>query len=300
MLEKIVGNAAVIQAIQAALSTGRLSHSILLIGEQGTGTGFAARSLAADYLAPNGGAAANRVMKGQSEDCLEVFGEGASGEIKIDRIREIRRNIFSTSLSSSGRVVIIYQAQHFNSSSANALLKVLEEPPEGVIFILTASSAAAVLPTIRSRCIAFSFSPVTNTECVQYLHQQRPECRNAEFLAEVFGGKIGSALACTDDPIRKSILDDALRLASFASKGATYNSMVLLSSREGDKPAAKILLEDLQGICSATLRGCSVSELSAQQAAYILPIAQQAHQKLTANVNAKLVFAWMAAKLRQS
>ncbi len=299
MLEHIVGNAAVIDAIQAALSTGRLSHSILFTGEQGTGIGFAARCLAADYLYPHGGAAADRVLKGQAEECLEVFGEGASGEIKIERIREIRRKVFSTALSTTGRVVIIHHAQSFNSSSANALLKVLEEPPEGVVFILTASSAAAVLPTIRSRCVAFSFAPVCRADCVQYLHRHRPQCRNAEFLAEVFGGKIGTALACIDDPIRKSLLDDAMRIASFAAQGKAYSILACLAPREDDRAAAKQLLEDLQGICAAVLRGADLAALSPQKAAGTLTIAQQATQKLAANGNTKLVFTWTAAKIRQ-
>lgn len=61
----------------------------------------------------------------------------------------------------NGRAVIFYGAQKMNASSANALLKVLEEPPEGVLFVLTATSAAAVLPTIRSRCAIYPIAPVT-------------------------------------------------------------------------------------------------------------------------------------------
>ena len=62
----------------------------------------------------------------------------------------------SLSSDAEGRVLFIYGAQNLNGASANAMLKIMEEPPEGVMFLLTASSAAAVLPTIRSRCAAYT------------------------------------------------------------------------------------------------------------------------------------------------
>ena len=298
MLQTVSGNDAAINALKAALESGRLSHSVLLCGEQGTGTGYAARCLAADYLYPNDATAAAQVMRGHAPACLEVEGEGASGEIKIDTIRKVRSEIFHTALTAEKRVVIIYQAQNFNLPSANALLKVLEEPPEGVLFILTASSAAAVLATIRSRCIAFSFAPVSVQECAAYLVQQRKGCRNAAFLAQVFGGKIGTALACVDDPLRKAALDEALRMAQLCAARDAYSLLVMLSQKEKDKPAAKLLLGDLQCICAAVLRGASELSLSPRLAAAILPLAQTASHRLSANVNTKLVFADLAAHLR--
>ena len=69
-------------------------------------------------------------------------------------MREAREAIQRSALSTdaAGRVLFIYGAQNLNGSSANAMLKIIEEPPEGVLFLLTATSAATVLPTIRSRC----------------------------------------------------------------------------------------------------------------------------------------------------
>ncbi len=297
MLDCIAGNALTVQALQAALHAGRLSHSVLLYGEKGTGTGFAARCLAADYLYPNSPMEANKVMTGQSEECIEVAGEGASGEIRIDSIRQIRKEIFSTALTAAGRVVIVYDTQNFNGFSANALLKVLEEPPEGVLFILTASNAAAVLPTIRSRCVSFSFGAVSMEECASYLRKHRPTGRGQEFLSQVFGGKIGTALECIDDPQRKGIFDDALRLAQCAEKGNAYDAMLLLNRWEKDKPAAKQLLEDVQAVSAACMRGIPVQGLSASKAAPIGKLCQQVRQQLMANANAKLVFCYLAAQL---
>ena len=104
-LDSLLGNETLKESLSAALAAGRLSHSILLCGEAGTGAGFAARCLAADYLYPNGGASAAQVLAGQSPEYLLLAGEGVSGDIRVDRVREVRREIFNTALSAGGRAV---------------------------------------------------------------------------------------------------------------------------------------------------------------------------------------------------
>ena len=140
MLERIAGNRELKQDLKTALGSGRIAHSILLVGEPGCGAGFAARCLAADYLYPNGGPHAEAVLRGQDTESIVGRGEGASGQIKVEAIRDARQNIQKSALSSDaeGRVLFIYGAQNLNGASANAMLKIMEEPPEGVMFLLTA------------------------------------------------------------------------------------------------------------------------------------------------------------------
>ena len=114
---------------------------------------------------------AAQVLAGQSPEYLLLAGEGVSGDIRVDRVREVRREIFNTALSAGGRAVHIKGADKLNGASANALLKVLEEPPEGVLFILTAPSEANVMATIRSRCCAYSLAPVAEEVCAAYLEE---------------------------------------------------------------------------------------------------------------------------------
>ena len=146
MLARLAGNHALKQDLSAALRSGRLPHSILLVGEPGCGASFAARCLAADYLYPAGGPHAEAVLRGEDAESITVRGEGVSGQIKVERIRDARDRIQRSALSAdaAGRVLFIYGAQALNGSSANAMLKIMEEPPEGVLFLLTASSAAGV------------------------------------------------------------------------------------------------------------------------------------------------------------
>ena len=76
MLGRLAGNHALKQDLNTALRSGRLPHSILLVGEPGCGAGFAARCLGADYLYPQGGAHAEAVLRGQDSECLTIRGEG--------------------------------------------------------------------------------------------------------------------------------------------------------------------------------------------------------------------------------
>ena len=76
MLERIAGNRELKQDLKTALGSGRIAHSILLVGEPGCGAGFAARCLAADYLYPNGGPHAEAVLRGQDTESIVVRGGG--------------------------------------------------------------------------------------------------------------------------------------------------------------------------------------------------------------------------------
>ena len=99
MLERLAGNTALKSELGAALGAGRLPHAILLVGEPGCGAGFAARCLAADYLYPQGGPHAEAVLKKEDTECLVLQGEGASGQIAVKRVREMREAIQRSAMS---------------------------------------------------------------------------------------------------------------------------------------------------------------------------------------------------------
>ncbi len=298
-LERLLGNETLKESLSAALRAGRLSHSILLCGEAGVGAGFAARCLAADYLYPQGGDGAAQVLAGQSPECLLVAGEGASGEIKVERVREVRREIFNTSLSAAGRVVLVAGAEKLNRSGANALLKVLEEPPEGVLFLLTAAGEAGVLATIRSRCCIYSLAPVSEEVCAAYLRQHVPRLEDADRCAALFGGKIGAAVKCLSAEEGRARLADALALAALAEQRDAYGALTLLRKYEKERFAAQDLLGLLRCVCSAALRGSAAakSPLSPARAARCTEAAREAAQRLTANGNGRLTLTLLAARL---
>ena len=116
--------------------------------------------------------------------------------IKAEDVRDVVSFLMKKSFNDNWRVVIVDTADDFNVFSANALLKILEEPPAKSILLLLSSSPARLLPTIRSRCAKLSLSPLKNTEVASLLRRYMPELKEKEVkgLAEISGGSIGRAM----------------------------------------------------------------------------------------------------------
>lgn len=318
MLERIAGNEELKSSIRRMLEGRRLTHSILLVGEAGLGAGFAARCVAADYLYPQGGAPAEALLRGECcravakagkrdsgqietgivREAISVTGMGSGGRYLVGQVTAMRSEIFNTSLSAEGRAVLLYHVERMNEESANALLKVMEEPPEGVLFLLTADSLAGVLPTIRSRCISFAVAPVSPEDCARYCTAQGVGAKDAALYSALFDGHIGTVLAAARDEARREQVDRALALAKAAAARDSYAAAVLLAAYEKDKAGASALLADFRAVAAAGLRDSPHSPVEGETARKALGAADAAMQQIGAQVNPKIVLSVLAAKFR--
>ena len=318
MLERIAGNEELKSSIRRMLEGRRLTHSVLLVGEAGLGAGFAARCVAADYLYPQGGAPAEALLRGECcravakagkrdsgqietgivREAISVTGMGSGGRYLVGQVTAMRSEIFNTSLSAEGRAVLLYHVERMNEESANALLKVMEEPPEGVLFLLTADSLAGVLPTIRSRCISFAVAPVSPEDCARYCTAQGVGAKDAALYSALFDGHIGTVLAAARDEARREQVDRALALAKAAAAKDSYAAAVLLAAYEKDKAGASALLADFRAVAAAGLRDSPHSPVEGEAARKALGAADAAMQQIGAQVNPKIVLSVLAAKFR--
>ena len=318
MLERIAGNEELKSSIRRMLEGRRLTHSVLLVGEAGLGAGFAARCVAADYLYPQGGAPAEALLRGECcravakagkrdsgqietgivREAISVTGMGSGGRYLVGQVTAMRSEIFNTSLSAEGRAVLLYHVERMNEESANALLKVMEEPPEGVLFLLTADSLADVLPTIRSRCISFAVAPVSPEDCARYCTAQGVGAKDAALYSALFDGHIGTVLAAARDEARREQVDRALALAKAAAARDSYAAAVLLAAYEKDKAGASALLADFRAVAAAGLRDSPHSPVEGETARKALGAADAAMQQIGAQVNPKIVLSVLAAKFR--
>ena len=223
---------------------------------------------------------------------------GSNGRYLVSQVKAMRSEIFNTSLSTEGRAVLLYHVERMNEESANALLKVMEEPPEGVLFLLTADSLASVLPTIRSRCVSFAVAPVSPAQCARYCAAQGVEKKDAALYSELFDGHIGTVLAAAQDEARRAQVDQALALAKAAAGRDSYAAGVLLSAYEKDKAGAIALLTDFRAVAASGLQGSPRSPLQGEAAQKALSLADTAIQHLTAQVNPKITLAVLAARMR--
>ena len=119
-----------------------------------------------------------------------------SNIIKIDDVREVVSFLSKKSFNDNWRVVIVDSADDLNNSSANALLKILEEPPHKSILILLSHNPGKLLPTIRSRCAHLSLSSLKETEVQSLIRRYLPDLSEKEVkgLAQISKGSIGRAI----------------------------------------------------------------------------------------------------------
>ena len=172
-LSRIVLQPRVRDFLAAAFVEGHLSHAYLFLGVPGSGMLEAADALAQCIVCPNGG-------DGTCDECIRVahhthpdvrhFAPGGVAGYLVDQVREIVEDVSLTPVRATSKVYILDGVDRMRGTAANALLKTIEEPPEGVTFILVARSADAVLPTIVSRCQQVPFrvvSPSVAQEAVE-------------------------------------------------------------------------------------------------------------------------------------
>jgi DNA polymerase-3 subunit delta' len=104
----------------------------------------------------------------------------------------------------SHKICLIDQADSMTQEAANALLKTLEDPPDHCLFLLIASHPEHLLPTLRSRCIALRFSPLSSASIYEFLRNRTDrEEADAQLIAAFSEGRLGSALSC--DPIELKV-----------------------------------------------------------------------------------------------
>lgn len=134
-----------------------------------------------------------KILSGNHPDVLIV--EPTGNFIKIDQIRALCRTLTIKPYEAGFRIIIISNAQSLNPESSNALLKILEEPPDRTIFVLTAVQLSDLLPTIVSRCQNVRFNPVSPQKIEIFLSETLGVNQSdAEILAPMANGSLSKAM----------------------------------------------------------------------------------------------------------
>lgn len=215
-MNPLVGHRAATAAFAAAMAGGRLHHAWLIAGAPGIGKARFAAAAALRLLAEAAGPApatapldvpddhpvARLVAAGSHPDFvrLERPEDAVTGALKrsipIEQVRQLLRRFATTPSLSPRRVVLIDGAEDMERAAANALLKALEEPPAGTVFLLVSHAPGRLLPTIRSRCRLLALQPLADAETATVLRAERPDLAVDEIaaLAAAAGGAPGTAL----------------------------------------------------------------------------------------------------------
>ena len=141
------------------------------------------------------------IKEGEALSENELKGLKKSAVIRIDDVRTINDFLSKKSADNNWRIVIIDSIDDMNASSANAVLKILEEPPAKSILLLISHNPGRLLPTIKSRCAKLLLSPLAGNVIASLLRRYRPELSEKEIagLQEICSGSIGKALIYSDN-----------------------------------------------------------------------------------------------------
>jgi DNA polymerase-3 subunit delta' len=233
------------QALLTAMSRGRLHHAWLISGPEGVGKATlayrAARRLLGARPSPAHGPLGaapddpvSRLVAGRAHPDLLVLQREAEDakprkQIPVEEARELPEFFAKTPAMAAWRVAIVDAADDLNSSGANALLKILEEPPERGIILLACHRPGALIATIRSRCRLLRFNPPAVERTAPWLVERSGVgAGEAALLAAMAGGAPGRAW----------------RLASAGALEADAAAVALLAALPNTEPAAVLALAD--------------------------------------------------------
>lgn len=207
--DDVVGQQAVTQTLKTQLQTGKLSHAYLFTGSRGTGKTSSAKILAkavncenpADGNPCNCCSACRAIDAGTCMDVLEIDAASNNG---VDNVRDLRDDAVYTPSQVKMRVYIIDEVHMLSISAFNALLKIIEEPPEHLLFILATTELHKVPSTILSRCQRFSFRRIGQEDIaarLQYVAYQENialEDSAARVIARLADGGMRDGLSLLD------------------------------------------------------------------------------------------------------
>ena len=218
---QVVGHKWAVELLERSLANGRTAHAYLLLGLPQIGKTTLALNFAQVLNCLGEGKPC-----GQCRSCLKIAHgnhpdvrviEAVNGTIKIDQIRAMQREVVLSPHEGRWKIYIIRQMERATTEAANCLLKTLEEPPDQVILVLTASDMDQLLPTIISRCQVLNLRPPSRL-LVQKALEERWEVDpgRARLLARLSDGRLGWAVRASGDEAilrkRERRLDEMMEL----------------------------------------------------------------------------------------
>lgn len=298
------------ETLAAFVNGGRFPHALLLEGPEGSGRRTFAREIAAALFCrgehkPCGSCNQCRKVLERNHPDVEYYGgDGSRRSFHIDTIRQLRQNAWLLPGEAPCRVCVLCGTENMTDQAQNALLKILEEPPEHTVFILTAENRAMLLPTILSRVQTIRLEPLTPAEILPVLRERCPDQpgEKLEWAAET-ADTIGQALALLADESLQKHAQLAQRMLELLCNGSEYD---LLTAVEPVSRKREDLLEvctQLRQLLTAELtRAASGSEsrFSTRRITRMLEALDDLLPRVQQNGNTLLLSTLLALRLSQA
>ena len=255
VFEDVVGQKPIVQTLQNAIQMDRIGHAYLFSGPRGVGKTTTARILAKGLNCAQGPTvtpcnvcpSCQEISSGKSIDVFEIDAASNTG---VDNIRELRESAKYAAARSRYKIFIIDEVHMLSTSAFNALLKILEEPPPHVMFIMATTERHKVPATILSRCQQFIFRTISPAEIQAHLRQivdregVRIDDRALAYIVKASEGSMRDAQSLLDQIISFSgqqVVDEDVRdVLGFIPSEILDRTLDALAERD-----SKALLENI-------------------------------------------------------
>jgi DNA polymerase-3 subunit delta' len=325
---QVIGQDKILSSLDYSLKTDAMAHAYLLAGPRHVGKRTLAINLAQALNCdgpelPCGQChSCQRILEGKHADVTPI-GLDSRTEISIDDIRGLQRLANLPPYEGKCKVFIIDDAEYLSTEAANSLLKILEEPPQKVVWLLLAAEEERLLPTIVSRCQRLELKPVPSERIYEVLvNSYNVDADKARLLTQLCHGRLGWALsALANDGIleqRAQRIDKLVSLLTPTSRSLEQRfayAQELASQFSQDRRVGVEIIEiwldwwrdlmlirtgcqeaitniDYQAILEEQARGLSLSEIKGFLANLCL-----FQKEIPKNVNPRLALEWLMLNL---
>ncbi len=317
LLSEFAANAELKYELSEAMSRRSVPHALIIQGERGCGKRTLAGIIAAYGVCTSEGErpcgvcpGCIKAAKGIHPDIITADGNTPGG-LNIESVRNIRSSAYIKPNEAPNKVYLLFNCEKMLAAAQNAFLKVLEEPPPNVMFIMTVTAASSLLQTVRSRSRVMTLYPPSSGEAVRIL-QSRFEDKSPEVIlraAEDCGGNIGAAAELLEHggAEEKNLAEEILRAIPLTTE---YPLMVLAGQAVRDRAFAIGVVDDLCRLAAECVRysygagevspaAAELGEkLSKKRLLALQKNIQQARDVLNYNVNLNLYGTWLCGVLR--
>jgi replication-associated recombination protein RarA len=261
------------------------THALLLLGPTGSGKGVLAIHIAAQVL----GIQYDKIT---THPYVKVIASPDGKAIGIEAIRSLDHflSLKVPSQSAINRVVIIENSHLLTLEAQNALLKTLEEPPQGTVLILTANNSHTLLPTITSRTQAIAIQPPGSNQLKAYFQNKYPDAKDIDRLYAMSGGLPGLLDALLSDGSHPLLT--SAEMARTFMQGSVFDRLRLTDSLAKQRQATDTMLYVMQQMAHLSLR--TAEGQAARRWQSVLEHSYEAYMELQENAQPKLVLTRLA------
>lgn len=293
-LTNFIGNEKVIDRLSKLMESGRFPHALIIEGEEGIGKKTLAKDIACALVCrgddkPCGECVqCKKAIGAIHPDISEYIPAGTANSFHVDTVRNIINDAYVQPNEADYKIYILANAHCMNQNAQNALLKILEEPPKYVVFILTTNSKSALLSTVLSRSVCVSLEGVDIERAANYItsHCENVDYNTAKKTVETFNGNIGKAIDSLQDTKTSELVDVCNKICKALATSNEYEIMTLCSAFQKDRQGVVFACDLLKSIFrDALFAGESSEHISGQEESAALLKSNLSRQSLIKLIN---------------